>query len=211
MELVALFISHTTGAIDSALGEGSELETRLISLNLLKSRSRQNTDAADEDNEEFKDDGKKRIIYVRKMSFPEFQNMVTKNHGLPKGILCDMEDSSEIWVGHYEEDGKPVEPPKSYKQAMEISIGHRKRIEAFCKGINLKSFDKISTNDGLVLNPKECREISSLVKTFLETVAEKKVIEWLIELIGEESLVNIFKYGLLLDVCYMQKDSIKVT
>ena len=211
MELVGLFISHAKGVIDSTLGEESELENRLVSLNLFKSEAREKTSAANEDDEEKKDDGVKRVIYIRKMHFPEFQHMITSNHGLPKGVLCDMEEGTEIWVGHYEEDGKPVKPPDSYQQSIKISIGHRKRIDGFCKQINLESFEKISTNDGFVLNPKECGEISDLIHKFLGTVAEKNNIEWLIELIGEDSLVNIFKYAILLELCSIKKDSIKVT
>ena len=210
MELVGLFISHTKGAIDSGLGEGSELENRLVSLNLFKSEARKKTDAANEDQEEIEDDVK-RVIYVRKIDFQDFQNMITKNHGLPKGVLCDMEEGAEIWVGHYEEDGKPVKPPDSYKEPIKISIGHRKRIDAFCKKINLESFEKMSTNDGFVLNPKECDEICNLIHEFLETVAKKNNIEWLIELIGEESLVHIFKYAIFLELCSIKKHSIKVT
>ena len=210
MELVGLFISHTKGVIDSALGDGSELENRLVSLNLFKSEAREKRSAANEDQKKIKD-GVKRVIYIRKMSFPEFQGMITSNHGLPKGVLCDMKEGTEIWVGYYEEDGKPAKPPESYRESIRISIGHRKRIDSFCKKINLESFEKISTNDGFVLNPEECGEISDLIRTFMETVAEKKDIEWLIELIDEESLVNIFKYAVLLELCSIKNDSIKVT
>ena len=51
MELVGLFISHAKGVIDSTLGEESELENRLVSLNLFKSEAREKTSAANEDDE----------------------------------------------------------------------------------------------------------------------------------------------------------------